>query len=141
MEKLSKLATRRLTVLRDFMKSLPRSASEHFEMGTWFKHGGEGHGHHGLDADRCITAKTLEGCGTSACAAGWGATIPSFRRAGFKWNVDEGFTIEPEDFFDISRYDDEHADVIACDLFYGGQRTPKEWAKECTNVLRKYGAK
>lgn len=58
---------RRLLKLADFLDELPKSKK--FEMRWW--------------ADD-ITDDGRPACGTSACAAGWAACIPSFRRAGYK---------------------------------------------------------
>lgn len=134
---LSKLAIKRLTILRDFMRKLPKSAEDHFDMIAWYKHEGLDHNH--LAKDGTITCKTLTGCGTSACAAGWAATIPSFRRAGFKYRpgaLTDGFTMTPERFFDLESTDD--GIYVADDIFYAYDiSTPKEWAKRATEILKK----
>lgn len=49
----------RLEVLSEFLTTVPR---KQFSMQVW---------------------KREDACGTAACAAGWAASIPSFRRAGF----------------------------------------------------------
>jgi hypothetical protein len=79
---LSKLAVRRLTKLADYMEGLPKKAYEHFYMGTFFHHSGS----HGTDANRgqALGEKHLLDCGTSACALGWAATVPDFKKAGLK---------------------------------------------------------
>lgn len=128
-----KVAIRRLTVLRNFMRSMPKSAQKHFYMGAWFRHTApDDHDH--VPRDKPITRKALEGCGTSACAAGWAATIPTFNRAGFRFSRLDGFTIEPEAFFGL-RY--RYADM----LFYSTSiRTPKGWAKQADKVLKELKA-
>src|SRR5688572_29906761 len=75
---LSKLAVRRLTKLADYMEKLPKSAAKHFDMGAWFSHRGD----HDHAIGRWVERDTLNYCGTTACALGWAATVPAFRRAG-----------------------------------------------------------
>jgi len=136
---LSKLAVRRLTKLADYMDGLPREANKHFYMGDWFIHGGE---HQHRFSKRAITRRDLEFCGTSACAMGWAATIPAFRKAGLSVAPNgnlllagyqpKGSLFEITDrFFDIEREHSEH-------LFSGRLqvKTPKRWAARCRKFLR-----
>ena len=64
------IGKRRLLKLADFLEGLPGSTN--FHMGS-------------------LASEVKDGrpaCGASACALGWGATIPSFRRAGFRLTRD-----------------------------------------------------
>ena len=131
---LSKLAQRRLSTLINFMDSLPPSAADHFHMRFWFRHyGGD---HEPTNNKGFITKQTLRDCGTAACAAGWAATIPSFRRAGLRVNTSGAISILPEKFFDMlggKTY------PLAKKLFYGNDvKTPKQWAALAKKMLDKY---
>jgi hypothetical protein len=77
---LSKLAVKRLTTLATFMEKLPASANKHFKMRQWFLHTGDHEHDIGFEVER----KDMNHCGTVACALGWAATVPSFRKAGLK---------------------------------------------------------
>lgn len=117
---LSKTAKSRLMTLIKFMASLPKSAEEHFSMGHYYHH--DGHHQSVAASDGTITQRTLKDCGTSACAAGWAATIPAFKKAGFRLELDGGFTKEPQDFFDINCFQESA-------LFFNfSVKTPKAWA-------------
>lgn len=130
---LSKLAIRRITVLRDFMRRLPKSAEQHFAMHAWFRHTGD---HDHGPRDKPISREILTGCGTTACAAGWAATIPAFRKAGFEFSPSDGFSIEPEKFFDLSTSDRGYD--VNDELFYSYNiKTPKAWAAMATKVLKR----
>lgn len=135
---LSQKAERRLTKLIEYMESLPREARAHFDMGYWFRHHGDNH-YHDLYGKSELTRRDLNLCGTSACALGWAATIPSFRRDGLRLTPTgvyfgnewcEGAEAAVV-FFDIT-------DDMAYDLFGGANRdkTPKQWAKRARKVLR-----
>ena len=146
---LSKKAVRRLTKLIEYMESLPREAHEHFNMGMWFYHDGVDHDHN-ISGD--ITRKHLNKCGTVACALGWAATVPEFRRAGLVMTSSLG-TPELRDmttgmsgpwgaaaaaeFFDIGLEQ-------AIYLFGGrtgpraGINTQKQWARFARRALRKW---
>jgi hypothetical protein len=64
--KISTVGKQRLLKLADFLEKLPRERK--FDMG--------------------VVAELVDdgrpACGSSACALGWGACIPSFRRAGYR---------------------------------------------------------
>lgn len=75
---LSKKTKARLMKLVKFMESLPKSAEKHFNMAAWFAHDGD----HELKYGRRVTRTLLKDCGTTACALGWAATIPYFKRLG-----------------------------------------------------------
>ena len=109
---LSKLAIRRLTKLANYMAGLPKRAEKHFNMRDV---GPTGH----------VTKTQMLRCGSSACAMGWAATIPSFKRAG--WT--SGWLNERE-FFEINRTQAE-------ELFYDMNiETPKQWAGHCRKFIR-----
>lgn len=127
--KLSLTAKRRIRKLITFMRSLPKSANKHFNMASFFSHTGAGHCH--VAKGEAINRKAVMGCGTSACAAGWAATIPEFKRAGFIYEHGSGFSIAPAKFFDIDWKTDDA-------LFYNFDvNTPKEWARHAELVLRR----
>lgn len=110
---LSALAVRRLTKLADYMHGLPKSAEKHFDMCV-------------VGPTGRVTKKMLLSCNTSACAMGWAATIPSFRKAG--WT--DGWIMSEERFFDIDYTSARH-------LFYTADlKTPKEWAAHCRKFIK-----
>jgi hypothetical protein len=130
---LSKLAVRRLTKLAEFMAKLPKSANKHFDMTHWFQHDGL----HQHKIGNVLTRKDLQHCGTAACAFGWAATIPEFRKAGLtvktravgdamRGTISTG----PAKFFGLS-IDESDALFFAFDI-----KTPKQWAKHCRKFLR-----
>jgi hypothetical protein len=127
---LSKLAVRRLTKLADYMAKLPPQARKHFRMSSWFDHSGADK--HPIG--RFITAKDLSYCGTTACALGWAATVPSFRKAGLKVEVAHTFSAHNESiarrFFGLDR--NQVGEIFGA----LSKRTPKEWAKHCRKFLR-----
>ena len=134
--KLSKLAVRRLTKLAKFMASLPKEADAHFNMRWWVLHNDSRHlqyNEHGLD-EGPLTQKKLLSCGTAACAAGWAATVPSFRKAGFRMRMLNGAlepAITPAHFFDITM-EQEH-------LLFGDSskdQTPRQWAQRCMKFIK-----
>lgn len=136
---LSKLAVRRLTKLADFMEKLPRKSWEHFHMASWFDHTGN----HDHGFGRSITQKDLHQCGTTACALGWAATLPAFkkqglsmdRRGNIRWSSLSGSrTTHGMDFFTP-----ESQDRALCAhgiLFGGTESTPKQWAAMCRRFIR-----
>lgn len=126
---LSRLAVKRLTKLADFMESVPR---HRFSMERWFWHKGR----HSHLIGPTVTRKALEHCETTACALGWAATIPLFRRAGLAIQTNLGGTEAPllgaTDVFDIDY-------SAARELFYSDIekiKTPKQWAKHCRRFIR-----
>ncbi len=100
---LSKLAVRRLTKLADFMQALPRAENKRFDMGY-----------------------SVSDCGSPACAAGWGETIKSFKRAGYSFGTSEKF-------FDIPM--DQWSELFSGDL-RETIKTPKQWAAHCRKFIR-----
>jgi hypothetical protein len=92
---------KRLRILAKFLRNVDR---KHFHLKSWCEIDG------GTLQDGAI--KTV-GCGTTACAVGWAASIPSFRRDGFHLvrNIFGGATpyfkgqgshFAPIDFFGLS---------------------------------------
>ena len=148
---LSKLAKRRLGQLIEFMSKVPKEYGAHFHMKSWVMHNGNWAnviGNHGIKKAADVDQEKLIECGMSACALGWGATIPSFKRAGLKLRVKkDGWSpgvLEPvykgaadmdaaEKFFDI---DEE----LAVRLFGpdNDDRTQREWAKRAKALVRKW---
>ncbi len=101
---LSKLAVRRLTKLVDFMQELPPESKKKFNMSDMVFHG----------------------CGTSACAAGWAETIPSFKRGGYTyWNGDIYLGI------DMNQWSHLFSEELALRI-----RTPKQWAAHCRKFIK-----
>lgn len=129
---LTKKSKARLKKLIDLMSSLPKSAANHFDMMTWYSHDGDHQ--HKAPKDGKITRALLNECGTVACAAGWAATIPSFKKAGFTCDLRGNLSKEPAEFFDIPM-------DMECDLFYGDAMTPKEWAREAKKLVRTWDKK
>ena len=138
---MNKLTVRRLTKLAGYLDSLPPVASKHFRMLHWFKH--KGKDDHPFSPSG-ICKKDLSYCGTSACAAGWAATIPQFKRAGLKVDATGDLTLNGtrgiwssmelvEQFFGLTTRQTSH-------LFgpYTKIKTPKEWAKRCRKFLREH---
>jgi hypothetical protein len=64
----------RLTLLANVLESLDGFISPHFTMLGWSTVGD----------NNATTPKEVVDCGSAACAAGYAATIPQFRREGFK---------------------------------------------------------
>jgi hypothetical protein len=135
---LSKVAVRRLTKLADFMEKLPASANKHFHMGSYVDHNGEGHKH---KIPTTPKPADLLSCGTTACAAGWAACVPAFKKAGYRMRTTkygsypcfkrDAETSALSSFFDLDEYD-----VLT---LFGGMnddRTPKQWAKRCRQYIR-----
>lgn len=132
--------TKRLMKLIDFMDKLPQSARKHFYMGYWFGHSND-HDHGAWDY---VTKHALMQCGTTACALGWAAVVPSLRKAGLRVPTQrsgpEPISIAKE-FFGI---DDDKAHA----LFNPGRydpsptpTTPKQWAKMARKLVNEWSAK
>jgi hypothetical protein len=126
---LSKLTVRRLTKLIEFMEKLPKSASKHFEMAVFLSHEYNDH-HHGVPKSQ----RDLHTCGTTACALGWAATMPYFRRLGLRFN--DNLTVDgDEEIFPVGSQ--------KWDKLFGGSnkdKTPKEWAKRARGLLKEWSA-
>lgn len=131
---LSKLAVRRLTKLADYMDALPKEAKNHFDMANWLGH--EGDHNHGFG--KFIAQEDPMTCGTTACALGFAATVPSFRKAGLRVAIGSGFNENvtnknfrsAQKFFDCSENAAHH--LFGYSMFI---QTPKQWAKHCRKFI------
>lgn len=72
-------AQRRLRILANYLAKLPPKAEKHFDLNRffWMRSGIV----YGTVINRAIIMKN---CGTTACALGWAATIPSFQSLGLE---------------------------------------------------------
>lgn len=141
---LSRKTVKRLTTLIEFMEKLPKSANKHFDMSAWFRHIGT-HSH-GIMNNKPIPANALKHCGTTACALGWAATIPAFRRAGLKVYAIEtgaGNAERSKRFFGINEY--QQRALFDYGLEFDGTpgdreviHTPKQWAKRARRLLSEW---
>ena len=142
--------TKRLQKLIDFMRKLPKNAEQHFNMKAWVMHNGnwrEVIGQHGIAKPADVTKEKLIQCGMTACAFGWGAVVPEFRRAGLKLEIREstrGFKeiLEPSykgkrdleaaaAFFEVSQDDAE-----ALFGYDNKDASPKAWAKRASDWIK-----
>lgn len=150
--KLDATGARRLEKLAVFLDALPTTS---FNIGHWIRpRGGNNNADHSdLYRNGVLLAKLkpeqLHACGTTACAFGWAAMIPSFRRAGL---VLDGTTEVPSfegvyGFHAASKFfhlDQGGRDVIAEGLFSGAAYdtmyfknvTPKMVAGKIRKVLK-----
>lgn len=63
---------KRLHILAKFLKNVDRT---HFDLGTWCT----------IDGGQIKDGRIAKvGCGTTACAMGWAANVPSFNRDGLR---------------------------------------------------------
>jgi hypothetical protein len=132
------LNTKRLLKLIAYMDALPKSAEPHFNMRScWARHQGP----HPMTGP--LTKKSIMDCGTTACALGWAATIPEFRRAGLRMEWYEVYGSYE------ARFDsDKAAQFFGLDgnqfwsLFNDNNMrtdtTPKNWAKRAREQLREW---
>lgn len=131
--KLTATSKRRIATLIKFMRSLPKSAYKHFNMSGWVFGAGRDNAY--------LTQEKLHTCNTSACAAGWGATISAFNRAGFRYNTAKGFSIDPAYFFGVKdkfiRTARGLTDMERV-LFMNDAKTPKEWARMAESAVKRY---
>lgn len=143
---LSKLAKRRIMKLIEFMEGLPPKANKHFDMGMWCTHEDDSHSH--LIRGDAFEQKDIMACGTSACAAGWAATLPYFKRLGLelRWGgYDAALHVNGKPVIPGSKalarvFDVGGAQTYA--LFSGANedRTPKKWAKRARELIKEWGA-
>lgn len=85
-------------------------------------------------------------CGTSACAAGWAASIPSFRKQGYKLAWYDGNALPSykgiadtealTNFFHVS---EAEAMELFYDIYNGEKSTPKGWAKQARKLVKEAG--
>ena len=140
---LSAKSKRRLTKLIEFMEGLPASANKHFNMGTWFAHNGGDD--HRFKIGKELPPDAIHECGTTACALGWAATMPAFRRIGLRviWNDDvDGTELK------LGKARDWNAvqELFDVDFFYAtslfemrkSDTTPKKWAKRARRLMREW---
>ena len=82
--------TRRLTKLADMLASMRETKGRKFDMAVWGRH--DGAAEHAPDAGNY--------CGTAACALGWAATDPGFRKAGLRlvWEKAGGWKADGEGY-------------------------------------------
>lgn len=125
---------KRLLKLADFLENLPR---ENFDLDTWWSPA-QSHVNNFTKFK-----KNPHFCGTTACAAGWACTIPSFKRAGLTVKTTSiAGQFEPafkkyrafsalEDFFGIDDYQ-------ARQLFESGYYMfPHDGPRNVSNRIRK----
>lgn len=128
---ISKKMKFRILKLCDFMERLPRAATRHFYMGSFLIDESEGHNH----APPETPSDLLHSCKTTACALGWAATMPYFRKRGCRFQkngVLKGVSV-----------------VVPIGgkkwgPLFGGwnfDRTPKQWAKRARRLVREWEAK
>jgi hypothetical protein len=136
---LSKLAVRRLTKLAEFMAKLPASANKHFDMGMWFEHEGD----HNHEFGRTLSRDDLKHCGTTACALGWGATMPYFKKLGLTVDPSLGsLRFRGRASIDPMLIAAQVVNITvseAVDLFGGhldAVKTPKQWARHCRKFIK-----
>lgn len=109
---------KRLNHLIRYMKKLSPEATEHFDMQLWINHP--------KALKDNFTRKNLMSCGTTACALGWAASLPSFKKAGLKLNAQaRGYTnlAHAEVFFGLNK-----REAMALFAMYN-VRSPAEWAR------------
>jgi hypothetical protein len=121
---ISETAAQRLTTLANFMDGLHPRFPDAFDMGAW--------------------TRSNWVCGTRACAAGWGATIPQFAALGFRVTNDTPYFAGTTKmkavakFFDISF---AQAEELFDYEWKGVLTTPQEWAEHCRTFLAAHGVK
>lgn len=108
---------RRLRVLRDHLKTVPK---KHFNLSDWVE----------IDGGEIKNGAIANvGCGTTACAMGWAASIPEFSKAGLKLAREFGYIApfyEGLDGFEAARafFDIDYMDAVY--LFAPGQYPLKD---------------
>lgn len=145
---LEKTTKTRLEKIIEYMKSLPASANKHFAMRAWIDHDGGGHRHEELVDGAVIERKHLTLCGTTACALGWAATMPYFRRAGLKVVYScyggEIYFKDKEVFADeTARSGFLKLENWQAEKLFGGfndDPTPKAWARRARKLLKEWEA-
>jgi hypothetical protein len=135
---LSRKARTRLTKLADFLHALPRKQWKHFRMARWISHRGD----HDHEFGEYIKPEDLQTCGTTACALGWAAMVPGFKRLGLKVIAVEtgGHNIElAAEFFDIEDSQANHLFGYALWHDNASIVTPKQWAKKARAFIKADG--
>lgn len=131
------MLVKRLQKLADKLKTVPR---DKFDIEVWM----DGLTHY--DNLWCAkpNGKVLGDCGTTGCAMGWACTIPSFKRAGLKYNVVKGcLTYKGNTYLDAAvaffKIDRETATSLFLDSGYNKHNpTPKQVAKKIEKGIKKY---
>lgn len=162
--KLNQVGARRLETLAAFLHALPRKA---FDIGSWLEAPDSNDNSREIFAtlfNKNSSIKTsldpavVHSCGASACALGWAATIPEFRRAGLTMSFGRFSSVPAfgdlyafdaaSKFFHLSDDWSREKDSMAYSLFgpdsYGEQNvTPKIVAQRIRKLLKdpaKYNA-
>lgn len=134
---LTKKAKTRLLKLVEFMEALPKSANAHFDMATFVNHYGE---HHHKFPEK-MRMKDLHTCGTTACALGWAATMPYFKRLGLYLNYSEEVQGDEIAVFDMDNCEiGVNGGYMWGPLFgsHNKDKTPKQWAKRVRRLIREW---
>jgi hypothetical protein len=131
----------RLLKLAHFLDSVPRKK---FDIGSFITVKSDNLGEDFSDEYDYWTVKALKNneCGTVACACGWAATIPSFRKAGYKLN-DFGtimFNGEKdwgaiEDFFGLEETESSYL-FLGSSYPYDYKTTPKQVKQRILKFLK-----
>lgn len=131
---ISKKTKDRILRLCDYMEALPKESAKHFDMQDFLKHSGD----HDHKLPEIVRQKDLHTCGTSACALGWAATMPYFKRLGLELTRDGEVHGDEYTVFDLGSCGDR-VDPW-CDLFGGLNidRTPKQWARRARKLVREW---
>ena len=116
---------RRLRVLIRAMAKRPPHAYRHFDMCSFLGHWGDDR--HPVPQS---TSEFLHQCGTTACAMGFAATMPYFRKLGLRFKRD-GRLNKPDVITG-------HQNYLWDELFGGSNidKSPQAWAKRAKKVLK-----
>ncbi len=133
---ITKKAKRRILKLCEHMEKLPRESARHFNMASFLEHSGD----HAHPVGDVLTLRDVHSCGTTACALGYAATMPYFRKLGLKFDPKWNEVKHSHEVFDTEA---EGMDFSAwSELFgeYNDDRTPKQWAKRVRKLVRQWEA-
>lgn len=137
---LDELTKERLLLLCAYMESLPQEADEHFSMRRFADHKNKGHKHVIPAAPKQSDLLT---CGTSACALGWGATMPELQKLGLHFILREwGWSVEGhEEVFPGLDGDIEDERGTRWGLLFEGfnnDETPRQWAARARELIEEW---
>jgi len=125
---ISKQMKFRILKLCSFMEKLPRAANKHFNMRAFWNDESRGHDH----PVPTTVADILHSCGTTACALGWAATMPYFKKRGLRFNkfghIVGLSAVVP-------------AESLKWGALFGGSnedKTPKQWARRARQLVREW---
>ena len=136
---------RRLNKLAELLEGI--TDKKHFKMETWAEHNGSPRAF--ADDAPHLEADGRFGCGTAACALGYAALHPSFRRSGLKLGAADHWMHGPiwapefeglfgfaagEAFFGLTG--DDARSIF--DPSAGAGKTPKQVAKRVRKLIRQY---